>query len=160
MKVGIIMFKTKQSISYVTKIISVLSYIGAFLLGIVVIVSPFGIVLYDKNFGNEAVSIFAKIGLIVIMLIQTILTARLFGKITDILRIPDSEPPYTKNDIHQLYQTQLWMILIGIVVLILMPILGSKVSITIDTLVFQFGMLAVTKLIEENLPDQANQGEE
>ena len=154
------MFKTKQSISYVTKIISVLSYIGAFLLGIVVIVSPFGIVLYDKNFGNEAVSIFAKIGLIVIMLIQTILTARLFGKITDILRIPDSEPPYTKNDIHQLYQTQLWMILIGIVVLILMPILGSKVSITIDTLVFQFGMLAVTKLIEENLPDQANQGEE
>lgn len=160
MKVGIIMFKTKQSISYVTKIISVLSYIGAFLLGIVVIVSPFGIVLYDKNFGNEAVSIFAKIGLIVIMLIQTILTTRLFGKITDILRIPDSEPPYTKNDIHQLYQTQLWMILIGIVVLILMPILGSKVSITIDTLVFQFGMLAVTKLIEENLPDQANQGEE
>lgn len=154
------MFKTKQSISYVTKIISVLSYIGAFLLGIVVIVSPFGIVLYDKNFGNEAVSIFAKIGLIVIMLIQTILTTRLFGKITDILRIPDSEPPYTKNDIHQLYQTQLWMILIGIVVLILMPILGSKVSITIDTLVFQFGMLAVTKLIEENLPDQANQGEE
>lgn len=160
MKVGIIMFKTKHSISYVTKIISVLSYIGAFLLGIVVIVSPFGIFLYDKNFGNEAVSIFAKIGLIVIMLIQTILTARLFGKITDILRIPDSEPPYTKNDIHQLYQTQLWMILIGIVVLILMPILGSKVSITIDTLVFQFGMLAVTKLIEENLPDQANQGEE